>query len=107
MKESVNVFSSVTGSLDPQTISETRPTFKYRNGNFILSGRKSEKLALHSAYQKFLQNGGTGPTILVRGISGSGKTTLVESLRQVVSESGGYFCSEKFFPNNAGGEPCE
>jgi Cdc6-like AAA superfamily ATPase len=107
MKESVNALSSVTGTIDPQTtLLEERPTSRYRNGNGTLCGRKVEKLILNTTYQNFLQNE-RGPAILVRGISGSGKTTLVESLREVISETGGYFCSGKFFQDNDGGEPCE
>jgi energy-coupling factor transporter ATP-binding protein EcfA2 len=62
-------------------------------------------LTLLKAYQNILQNR-NGPLskgiLVVHGESGSGKTSLVDSLREPVSASHGYFCSGKFFQQSEG-----
>ena len=92
------------------TISELSHEYKHdlnglKNTNY-LCGRTTETLTLLKAYQHILRNR-NGPLskalLVVHGESGSGKTSLVDSLRDPVSASHGYFCLGKFFQQSERG----
>jgi histidine kinase len=71
-----------------------------------LCGRTTETLTLLKTYETILQNTNrplSKAVLVVHGESGSGKTSLVDSLREPVSASHGYFCSGKFFQQSEGG----
>ena len=70
------------------------------NGPQPLSGRTKETLTLLRAYHTLLvcENRALSKTIVVlHGLSGSGKTSLVDTLREPVACSHGYFVAGKFF----------
>ena len=70
----------------------------------MLFGRSRETSQLLKAYQKVLQTK-RSLTVVVHGNSGLGKTCLVNTLREPVFVSGGYFCTGKFSQNSAVQEP--
>ena len=51
--------------------------------------------ALNQAYQR-VKNTGRAGVVFVHGQAGSGKTSLVETMREAVVISGGYFVAGKF-----------
>ena len=57
-------------------------------------GREDQIFLLREAYDAVCI--GPSKVVSVHGISGSGKSRLVETLRDPVSNAGGYFCSGKF-----------
>lgn len=73
-------------------------------GGSTLFGRARERLRLLQSYQRVVFQKGS-QVAFVRGESGMGKTALVESLREPVFESNGYFCAGKFFQNAGTQEP--
>ena len=100
--ECVNV-NDTTGS-DQQTLSTLTTTEgRYHwlergtwnvGGPRPLAGRSNETRTLLRAFQ----NRAASKTIVVlHGLSGSGKTSLVDTLREPVADSHGYFVAGKFF----------
>lgn len=64
-------------------------------------GRRTESERLHSAYSQVTQAEGQPKVVTIHGVSGSGKTYLVDSLREPVCSSGGFFCAGKFFQDSS------
>lgn len=70
----------------------------------IVYGRSRETLQLLKTYQKLLQTK-QSQTVLVHGESGCGKTSLVDSVREQVCASNGYFVTGKYIQNSTTREP--
>jgi tetratricopeptide (TPR) repeat protein/Cdc6-like AAA superfamily ATPase len=70
----------------------------------VFSGRMNEKHELLTAYSQIVDSK-VSPVVVVHGTSGMGKTTLVETLRSIVFQSNGYFCTGKYFQNSGATEP--
>ena len=70
----------------------------------VLCGRTRESLQLLKAYSRVIRTKHS-EVVMVHGESGSGKTTLIETLRELVCDSRGYFCAGKFFQNSGIKEP--
>uniref|UniRef100_A0A7S1UPS3 Orc1-like AAA ATPase domain-containing protein n=1 Tax=Grammatophora oceanica TaxID=210454 RepID=A0A7S1UPS3_9STRA len=68
-----------------------------------LCGRSQESLRLLKAYHKVLTEK-RSRVVCVHGESGMGKTSLVYTLRDVVCNNGGYFCTGKFEQTTSGFE---
>jgi energy-coupling factor transporter ATP-binding protein EcfA2 len=93
------------GSLSELSLRDITDIQGQHNTNW-LCGRTTETLTLLKTYETILQNPNrplSKAVLVVHGESGSGKTSLVESLREPVSASHGYFCSGKFFQQTEGG----
>lgn len=63
-------------------------------------GRSRETLQLLTAYAHVVRTR-DAKIVTVHGVSGLGKTSLVDSLREPVCESGGFFCAGKFFQDSS------
>jgi histidine kinase len=71
-----------------------------------LFGRDRESNTLKQKFEQLRNSGGKNfAKVLVHGESGSGKTLLVESLRQSVLDSQGFFVSGKYFQTLGNQEP--
>ena len=85
---------------------------QYGHQNFStpqpLSGRSEETQTLLQAYQSLslCEQGGASSNkkriVVVHGSSGCGKTSLVDTLREPVTDSHGYFVAGKFFQSALG-----
>ena len=75
----------------------------------VLCGRTRETLQLLKAYQQVTIDQSPSKAqqvVVVHGESGTGKTALIqETLRELVCDSQGYFCTGKFFQNSGVQEP--
>ena len=67
-------------------------------------GRDREKRQILEAYQRVLDTQ-ESQIAFVHGTSGQGKTVLIDTLREPVCETNGYFCSGKFFQDPGIQEP--
>jgi histidine kinase len=105
MSESV-FLSTLSGS---NTFLEDYQDFDYDSLPSNLSplyGRDHEAHLLKQTFEQLRENGGkTSAKVLIHGESGSGKTSLVESLRQSVLDSKGFFVSGKYFQTFGNQEP--
>ena len=71
----------------------------------VLKGRDSEQQLLLAAYQQVVETQNS-QVVFVHGTSGQGKTWLVDkTLRELVFDSNGYFCTGKFFQDSNTQEP--
>lgn len=101
----MNDFSTISGScwdLDDEECSD----LMLDNGQPIVPmfGRTHEAQLLFETFQQVLDTK-CAAKVVVHGESGVGKTTLVDTLREPVIQSQGYFGAGKFFQNSSVQEP--
>jgi len=97
--------SDGTTSCDVSEISSKPDVQKIRGGKpYLLRGRRKEVSVLSQAYQRVIREK-SFVTVIVHGESGSGKTSLIETLREPVCRSNGYFCAGKYIQNSGIQEP--
>ena len=104
--------SSSTPSLALSSITDSFWAEETLNGDWdapkstaapTLYGRTKETLQIIEAFDQVAK--GKRTTIVVHGESRSGKTCLVDLLREPACDRNGYFCSGKFFQEDAVAEP--
>eukprot|EP00545_Synedropsis_sp_CCMP1620_P013169 CAMPEP_0119021732 /NCGR_PEP_ID=MMETSP1176-20130426/26576_1 /TAXON_ID=265551 /ORGANISM="Synedropsis recta cf, Strain CCMP1620" /LENGTH=1129 /DNA_ID=CAMNT_0006976413 /DNA_START=58 /DNA_END=3447 /DNA_ORIENTATION=+ len=69
-----------------------------------LYGRIDEVQLLRSTFLQLVRSK-NAKTVVLDGVSGTGKTSLIDTLREPVCASQGFFCTGKYFQNSAITEP--
>jgi histidine kinase len=95
--------SSITDVFESYELNDASDTAS-ASANSTVYGRSLERNTLLETYQRLLDTKET-QAVIVHGESGSGKTVLVDTLRNPVFDSKGYFVGGKYFQNVAVQEP--